>query len=220
MSKHLYVFIDESGDPGYIQESGASSPYYSELCLQVNDRALVDLLSHILNWKYCKGRFYDVKTLPKHSDSTRFINPLKELHYRGELFCSCVYLVKERYIGPYLKPHSLTEQNPIFFRNYIHRKLLEFHFSSFAPDKDSEIQLVFDRYKMSSEANHNLERYLHRNWNLPRFEHICHVDSAYTDAIQVAGQLVNAVKDITQGKATKERKELLDFIALKDITTE
>ncbi len=71
---------------------------------------------------------------------------------------------------------------------------------------------------MSSGAISNLEQYLRDNWNLPEFEHICHVNSIYTEAIQVASQLVNAVKDIALGTATDEMKDLLAFISFKDIT--
>jgi len=71
---------------------------------------------------------------------------------------------------------------------------------------------------MSSDASRNLEKYLIDNWDLPEFEHICHVNSIYTEAIQVASQLVNAIKDIALGTVTDEMKSLLTFIRLKDIT--
>lgn len=63
-----------------------------------------------------------------------------------------------------------------------------------------------------------MEQYLKDNWNLPIFEYICHVNSVYTEAIQVASQLVNAIKDIAIGTATNDMKELLSFIKLIDIT--
>jgi hypothetical protein len=95
--------------------------------------------------------------------------------------------------------------------------LLEHHFSLF-PAYDSEIELVFDRYRMSSKEADNLEEYLMNNWNLPKFEHICHVNSIYSEAIQITSQLVNAMKDIIFGTVDDERRALLNFIVLKDIT--
>lgn len=65
---------------------------------------------------------------------------------------------------------------------------------------------------------HNLEEYLINNWNLPNFEHICHVNSIYSEVMQVTSQLVNAMKDIVLGIADDNRKTLLDFVILKDIT--
>jgi len=220
MAKHLYVFIDESGDPGYaIGETGASSAHYAELALQIDDEGLVDFLTHIISWRYCQGRFYESKTLPKGRALARYINPIREIHCRGNLHISCVYLIKEHYTGPYLKPSPATNQNPIFFRNFIHKKLLEFHFGKSSPAKEAEIHLIFDRYTMSRELSRNMKDYLHNNWNLPDFEHICHADSIYTEALQVASQLLIAVKDIILQIANNETQNLLNFIAMKDITS-
>ena len=217
--ERLYLFIDESGDPGYTIEEGASSAHYAEIALQFNDNGLDDCLTHITNWKYVLGKYREPKSLPtgRGGQLHRYLTPFIETCHRGDLCCSCVYLLKSGYTGPYLKPSLPGGQNPIWFRNFVHRKLLEFHFELFRPER-GKIELVFDQYKMSSGAISNLEQYLRDNWNLPEFEHICHVNSIYTEAIQVASQLVNAVKDIALGTATDEMKDLLAFISFKDIT--
>lgn len=219
MNENLYLFIDESGDPGYAIEEGASSQHYAELALQLNDDGLEDCLAHITSWKYVLGKYREPKSLPtgKERKLSRYLAPFVEASDRGNLCCSCVYLLKSDYTGPYLKPSSPSGPNPIWFRNFIHRKLLEFHFGLFLP-QGKRIELIFDRYRMSSEAISNLEQYLKDNWNLPIFEYICHVNSVYTEAIQVASQLVNAIKDIAIGTATNDMKELLSFIKLIDIT--
>ena len=59
---------------------------------------------------------------------------------------------------------------------------------------------------MKREEVHNLEEYLINNWNLPNFEHICHVNSIYSEVMQVTSQLVNAMKDIVLGIADDNRK--------------
>ena len=218
MSKHIYIFIDESGDPGYVLKAGASSLYYAELALGINEEGWAYFIEHIISWKYILGKFQEFKSLPARNDQLkRYINPLVELYNRNNLFCSCVYLIKEDYRGPYLKSSSTSGQNPIKFRNFIHRKLLEHHFRTF-PVFDSEIELVFDRYRMSREEMINLEEYLRENWSLPVIEHICHVNSIYSEAMQVTSQLVNGMKDIVLGNADGDRTTLLDFIVLKDIT--
>ena len=218
MNKRTYVFVDESGDPGNVLKEGASSSYYAELALQINEEAWAYFIKHVISWKYVLGIFQEFKSLPTKTDQVkRYINPLIELCNRKNLFCSCVYLMKANYRGPYLRPSSISEQNPIKFRNFVHRKLLEHHFRLF-PANDSEIELVFDRYRMTSEEINNLEKYLKNNWNLPNFEYICHVNSIYSEVMQITSQLVNAMKDIILGTADEDRRTLLNFIVLKDIT--
>lgn len=214
----VFIFIDESGDPGNILEDGASSKYYAELALQINSDSFGDFIAHIISWKYVSGRLLETKPLPKGAQCRRYLAPLLELYYQGNLYCSCVYLLKDSYSGPYLKPELSTGHKPLKFRNFIHRQLLEHHFTQFPMTNRAEINLIFDEYKMSLADNRNLEDYLHTNWNLPSFECICHASSIYTCALQVASQLVNAIKDIALGKIDEERRELLSFIALKDIT--
>jgi len=218
MNKRIYIFIDESGDPGYVLKEGASSVYYAELALQINEEGWAYFIEHVISWKYVLGKFQEFKSLPARVDQLRrYINPLTELYNRKCLFCSCVYLIKANYIGPYLQPSSTSEQSPIKFRNFVHRKLLEHHFKLF-PAYDSEIELVFDRYRMSSKEANNLEEYLINNWNLPNFEYICHVNSIYSEVMQVTSQLVNAMKDIILRTADEDRRTLLNFVDLKDIT--
>ena len=216
---HLYVFIDESGDPGDSTAStGASSPHYAELAIQLDDQGLIELQSHMTSWKYCSGRFREDKNLPKDNALTRYINPFKELCQAGYLCCSCVYLIKSKYTGPHFGNHPTHKQNPILFRNFIHRRLLEFHFTKYKPTKEDRIQLIFDKYDMSHKVTRNLEDYLRANYFLPQFDHICHVDSIYTLPIQATSQMLVGIKDIILGKADDLLKTSLDFISLKEIT--
>ena len=71
---------------------------------------------------------------------------------------------------------------------------------------------------MSGDEVINLEKYLRNNWNLPSIQHITHIDSIYSEALQVASQLANAMKDVIVGTANDDRRELLNFVVLKDIT--
>lgn len=197
---------------------GASSVHYTEMAVQVDDQGLIELSSHIINWKYCSGRYREDKNLPRGDALTRYITPLRELCLAKLLCCSCVYLMKPKYKGPYLGNSPGQKQQPIQFRNYIHRRLLEFHFLKYPPTQGSEIQLIFDKYNMPITAMRNLEDYLRKNYFLPQFDHICHVDSAYTLAIQAVSQIISGVKEIILAKADPLLIKSLDFIALREIT--
>jgi hypothetical protein len=208
-----FIFIDESGDPGNVLESGASSPYYSELAFQIKKENFNVLMEHIIGWQYMHGRFYEEKTLPSNAKHfKRYIDPFIHLCDTNDLGCSCVYLIKANYKGPYFhaEKHDVTK-----FRNFVHRQLLEFHFECFPSDGQS-IELIFDRYNKNDKDN--LETYLTSNYRLPTFEHISHIDSKISSAMQVTSQFVSATKDIILGKVHEDKKELLSFIKLKDIT--
>jgi hypothetical protein len=211
----IFIFIDESGDPGNVLQDGASSSYYSELALQINKDDFKCLTEHVINWLYINGMYNEIKTLPKNPKSLkRYVDPLINLCDNSTLCCSCVYLIKENYQGPYFRAEKY---NAIKFRNFVHRKLLEYHFQCFPPD-GSVIELVFDRYRMSNQEKDNLETYLRNNYNLPSFGDISHVDSMISGVMQLTSQLVSATKDIILMDADDNKKNLLNFIKFKDIT--
>jgi len=213
-----YLFIDESGDPGYILLDRASSKHYAELALQLNGDSLSDVIAHIINWKYVLGKLYETKDLPRGEQCKRYLAPILELHRQGKLKCSCVHLFKDRYTGPYLKPELPTGHEPLYFRNFIHKELLEHHFTQFPITHKVGINLIFDDYRIPFEEVRKTEDYLQNNWNLPAFKRIIHDDSIPNLALQITSQLVRIVNGIVLGTIDKERKELLSFIALKDIT--
>lgn len=183
-----YLFIDESGDSG--DGRGDSSDYYAELVLHLSRTSYYDFIKHITNWRYVKSLSKEMKKLPKGPDMERFVRPISVLQDDGLLSCSWVYLTKAKFTGPYLRADSPKGIDSIKFRNFVHRQLLEFHFSQYSA-MTPNIELVFDRFEMSSHAIKNLEDYLKGNYNLPTFRHITHADSTYTEALQVASQLVN-----------------------------
>ena len=214
MPKIDYFFIDESGDLG--TGEGDSSKYYAELVLHITDKSIPDIIKHVTNWRYIKGFNREMKVLPHMKDIEIFLAPLAEMKEKNLISCSAVYLFKKDYTGPYLKTTSPREQNPILFRNFVHRQLLEFHFSNYRA-ATSNLELIFDRFDMSSEAISNLNNYLNGNIRLPDFKYITHADSKYTDFLQIASQLVNCVKDIIL-KTAREENTISNFISLKDLT--
>lgn len=215
MSISNFIFIDESGDPGNKLENGASSKHYAELALQINGDILGDFITHIINWKYVLGQPYETKALPKGLQCKRYLTPILELHSQGKIKCSCVYLFKEYYTGPYLKSEP---PQPLYFRNFIHKKLLEYHFTEFPVAHTAGINLIFDDYRLPFEEVRKVENYLQNNWNLPDFRRIIHTNSISNLALQVTSQLVEIIKSIILGTIDDGRKQLLSFITLKDIT--
>jgi len=215
MAPTQYLFIDESGDPG--SGEGDSSLHYAELLLRIDSEGFPHLMRHINNWRYIRGLTTEMKKPPRGPGAAAFLRPLRELERNGIISCCGVYLLKAGYTGPYLKLTSPRGRNPVLFRNFVHRQLLEYHFS-LCQTPLANIELVFDRFEMSREATQNLEQYLQTNIRLPRFWHITHADSLYVEALQVVSQLVNMVSDVALGKPTALAKELLDFVSLKDIT--
>lgn len=214
MPKTDYFFIDESGDIG--TGEGDSSKYYAELVLHITDESIPDILKHVVNWRYIRGFSREMKVLRHMKDIEIFLAPLADMRKQNVINCSAVYLSKKDYTGPYLKTTSPRGHSPILFRNFVHRQLLEFHFSNHAA-ATSNLELIFDRFDMSSEAVSNLNTYLNGNLRLPYFRYITHADSKYTDFLQIASQLVNCIKDIIS-RTTKEENTISNFVSLKDIT--
>jgi hypothetical protein len=70
---------------------------------------------------------------------------------------------------------------------------------------------------MSEDAVKNMEDYLKNNWNLPTFKYITHADSTYCEALQLTGQLVNAVKDVKLGIAAAELEKMIELIPINEI---
>jgi hypothetical protein len=212
----IYVFIDESGDSGDIARNRSNSFYYAELALQADSQNIHRLCEHITNWRYVRGRFKEFESLPSGSDLSRFLIPVIQMQMDGLIKCSGVYLDKNTYGGRYLRMQPGREINAIYFRNYVHRKLLEFHFSLY-PVEQKSIELIFDRYEMSKESISNLEHYLDANWNIPKIKHITHADSVYCEALQLTSQLVNSLKDFVFNNGKPYLKELMRPIPLKEI---
>ena len=215
MPKTDFLFIDESGDSG--SGDGDSSKYYAEIVIHVNDETIPKIVQHVVNWRYIRNYHREMKGLVSQSDINTFLQPLHEMKNSKQLQCSAVYLLKENYTGPYLKDSSPKGKNPIYFRNFIHRQLLEFHFSNNKSFTDN-IELIFDRFEMTDEAIRNLEKYIKENQHLPNFKHITHADSLYSDFLQIASLIINCIKDYILGNHQEENDILCKFVELKDIT--
>ena len=96
------------------------------------------------------------------------------------MWATAVYLDKARYTGSYLKPGGARPPDPIRFRNYVLRRLLETHFRQYEL-RSGNYELVLDRFEMTPEAMDNLKHYLAGNHRIPTPGHVTHASSLYVE---------------------------------------
>lgn len=220
MAKHDYLFVDESGDPGFKIDMSAnhilSSPYYTAAVLHIVDDAFRDINRHIANFRFYTMLNKDLKIPPKERSFRALIEPIGVLaENQNGIYASAVYLNKRLYTGRYLKPGGERPQDPIRFRNFVLRCLLEHHFQRYSLQSD-RYDLVLDRFDMAAEARDNLEWYLSRNPNIPTPSYITHASSIYVEGLQIAHHIANGYKDAASGG---EAPEALSFVSARNITT-
>lgn len=218
MNKPLFLFIDESGDAGDNDGTGRNTLYYSELAIQTEYGRLGPLVRHIINWKYKEGIFSEPKHIPKDEEKCKdFLKPIIELHKTGVIKYSAVYLRKDKYTGPYLKTSSTTRNYRLWFRNFVHRQLLEHHFSLYPNEQDDYITAVFDYHRMSRSDFKNITHYLCNICKFP-LDNVTHLDSECSWVLQLAGQLAHAISQVKLGKTPESITDMMSFLEVKDIT--
>lgn len=217
MKKPLFLFVDESGDAGDNVTKG-STIYYTELVIQTEYGCLNPLVWHITKWRYEEGISSEPKHLPKDEDKCKnLLKPIIELQQEGVIKCSAVYLLKEKYTGPYLKTNSPFYNNRLRFRNFVHRQLLEHHFGLYPKAQDDYMSVIFDYHRMGRGDFKNITNYL---CNICEFEldDIIHLDSVCSWVLQLVGLLANGVSQAQLGETPKSITDMLSFIPMKDIT--
>ena len=218
MINPLYLFIDESGDPGNDDGTRNTTPYYVELAIHIESKYLETLGAHVSNWRYVECIIREPKILPKDEEKCkRFLQPFVEVHKVGAIQCTAVYLRKDKYNGPYLKTDDPIWNNRLRFRNFVHKQLLEHYFSLYPKAPDDYIVTVFDYYRMLRADLENVTFYLRDICEFP-LDSIIHLNSKSCWVLQTAGQLANAVSQIPLGNDTASVVEMLSFVELKDIT--
>ena len=213
----VFLFIDETGDPGY-PDHHASSDYYL-LNIAVADRAGVrDIGKHFSRFRY----FQDAgKELKRYDRSQNILCDLfKVCDQKEYISFYSFYIEKDSYIGPYLKfgDSKKYDYDPNKFRNFVIRKSLETLFGEILPmnyhrlfQSGLEFEIVLDRFLIDEKDEQHLKKYLRGNYNLPHLLHIVQVDSEYSDLVQTADFLGRLVKkSVFDGKEGHE----LDFVNL------
>ena len=145
----------------------------------------------------------------------RLLDPIRAMSEAGRnIWASVVYLDKLQYNGSYLKPGGKRPANPVRFRNYILRRLLEHHFQEY-PLQSRQYDLVLDRIDLSREETENLRRYVSGNRNIPTPTHITHASSIYVEGLQVVHHIANGYKDVVNGNPAPVE---LSFVNPRDLS--
>ena len=219
MPKHDYLFVDESGDPGYALDAQSgellSTPYYTSAVLHIVDDAFRYVNMHMSAFRFYSRLMNELKIPAGREQFTILMEPIGVLAENGaDIFASVVYLDKRHYTGRYLKPGGEREQDPVRFRNFVLRRLLEHHFKTYSL-QSSRYDLVLDRVDMTKEEREGLENYLAGNLSIPRPNYITHASSIYVEALQIVHHIANGFKSAATGGSIPES---LSFVSSIDIT--
>lgn len=220
MPRFDYIFVDESGDPAFKLDPTTgqllSSNFYVAAALHLCDDSFRDLNKHITAFRYYSGLNRELKIPSEKEEYGRLLDPIRAMSEAGRnIWASVVYVDKLRYNGSYLKPGGRRPPNPVRFRNYILRRLLEHHFRRY-PLQSRQYDLVLDRIDLSREETENLRQYISGNRNIPTPTHITHASSIYVEGLQVVHHIANGYKDVVNGGPVPVA---LSFVNQRDLTT-
>jgi hypothetical protein len=187
MSK-LFLFIDESGDPGNGRDS---SKYYQINILAANHEGMVAINEAVSTMRYFLGSGRELKEYWSHRKIKKKLRELVELTLikcseSKEMRALVFRVEKENYTGPYLGESGKR------FRNFILKESLRQLFERINHNSYHSIEVVIDRYLESEEDQSNLKQYLKTKYDLPRspgsfhskITHLIHVQSIYSEQIQ------------------------------------
>ena len=220
MSRHDYIFADESGDPAFTQDpvSGrlSSSAFYIAAALHLCDDSFRHLNKHVAAFRYYSGLSKELKLPSVREEFTKLIGPIRAMAEGGKnIWASIIYVDKLRYNGSYLKPGGTRPPDPVRFRNYMLRRLLEHHFQRY-PLQSRQYDLILDRIELTREETENLRQYISGNIYIPTPTHITHAASIYVEGLQVVHHIANGYKSVVGGSHSHPE---LSFVNARDITT-
>ena len=220
MARHDYIFVDESGDPAFTCDptSGRllSSKFYIAATLYLSDAAFGELNKHVAAFRYYSGLSRELKIPPSREEFAKLLGPIRSLAEGGEsIRASVVYVDKLKYNGSYLKAGGVRAGDPVKFRNYILRRLLEHHFQSYRLQSE-HYDLILDRTETTRKQRTALRIYLSGNQNIPTPDYITHAASIYVEGLQVVHHIANGFKDVVTGG---DVPSALSFVNARDITT-
>ncbi len=219
MPRHDYLFVDESGDPGYRLDPASgrllSTPYYTAAVLHICDDAFGHVTEHVAAFRYFSRMSRELKLPRGHDAVERLMEPIAMMAESDvNLWASAVFLDKRSYAGRYLKTGEHRPQDPMMFRNYVLRRLLELHFERYGL-ASRQYDLVLDRVEMTKDQQDNLYAYLAGNYGIPTPTHITHASSIYVDGLQVVHHIANGFRDCALGAPIPDT---LAFVSARNIT--
>ena len=216
LAKRDFIFIDETGDPGK-DLHGGSSPYFAIGAVHVTDISLEKLHRHLFAMGYFSGRFRELKSSRlSRLQKDQIEDIAKWLYASDDVGVTVVFVDKYHYTGPYFSQEGERSYDPIRFRNFLTRLLLEQHVA-IRPMMSTECDLIFDRAIAESEEE-NLRRYLRGNFRLPVFTNILQCDSRYVLALQFTDAIVHIVKEYLFGQRESVDGRMLNSINVFNVT--
>lgn len=211
----VFLFVDETGDPGH-PSSESSSRYYQLNVAVVHRESLAQMHKHLAAFRYFKD---SGKELKKHTrDAKTLAGVFTDLAHKDNILFVSFILEKAKYTGPYLKRIGKTDfaYNPKKFRNFVVRRSFEHIFSKLVEidPETNNLEVVFDRYLESEADEENLKEYLRGNYKLPAFEKIVQVDSEYSEAVQMSDFIGRFVKEHCFDGNENMTVDVFDFIRI------
>ena len=219
MAKNDFIFVDESGDTGYKLDPDTgellSSPYFVLAALHVTDDSIRWINQHVAAFRFYTRLDRELKLPVEKEVFNRLLGPIAQMAFAGQdIFASVVYMDKVGYRGPYLKQGGSRGQDPIRFRNYMLRRLLEGHFEKLQL-RSAQYELILDRIDMNSRQFENLRQYIEGNLSIPSPNYITHASSIYVECLQIVHHIASGFKNVVSGG---EIPESLSFVKEQDIT--
>jgi len=223
----IFVFVDETGDPG--SEEGTSDFFgYAMLQVSSDDYHILHLLISQVCW-LC-GNAKPMRFTEKPYRILNLLRGLKELANSDIISASALYIRKAEYCGRYL--HWADYDIPPtqwshYLRNYILRHALEFHFLT-CDNLSAPIEIVVDRFLITEEQKRESQRYfnsqtptpLRENFRIPPVLHLTLTDSHYVHGIQVAHILTDMLKLQIKGNINSMLAELSSFMRIQHFVGE
>lgn len=220
----IFVFVDETGDPGSELSKGATSSFGMALfSIKDSDYKSIRLLLSQVHWLY--GTAGSIILRKRYHKSLSLMRGLKELANHGVISASGLYINKEDYGGRFLKwsdVEVLRSEWVHYLRNYLLRHLLELHFSNNNPVTDS-VDLVLDRVNLAERQRRNTYNYLNSKtekplrepFSIPPVEYLTIGDSEYVGGLEIAHVLADILKETIKGDITPEVRAVSDFVRIE-----
>lgn len=185
-----FIFVDERGDPGNVIDS---SDYYQLNIVLTNKIGIQNINKEISRFRYFLDFGKELKEYWSRDKLKAKIVDIVEnilIHNEENIYTFIFYVDKDKYKGPHLGKSGTK------FRDYLLIKALEYIFKNnkyVSLERLESIELVIDRYLENEKEQRNLADFIRNNYKLPRSKdgvskiaHIVHIQSLYSDALQVS----------------------------------
>ncbi len=201
-----FIFVDERGDPGSVVDS---SSYYQLNVVLTNRIGIQNINKEISRFRYFLDFGKELKEYWSRDKLKAKIVDIVEnilVHNEENVYTFIFYVDKKKYKGPHLGKSGTK------FRDYLLIKALEYIFKNneyVSLEKLESIELVIDRYLENEKEQRGLADFIRNNYNLPRSKdgvskiaHIVHIQSLYSDALQVSdiiGRYFSEIQNTKKG---------------------